>query len=223
MLDRPVRKIIDPWLEVPAAALAARNVSANAVTLFGFALGMVGCVAIALRQPLWGLAFILMNRLADGLDGSVARKTNASDDGGFLDFVLDLLFYGGVPFSFALAEPDRLLPACFLIYSFMGTTGSFLAYAVISAKRGITSDREGKKSFYYSVGLMEGTETILFFVLFCLLPAHFTPLAWTFGALCWVTMLFRLLTGLVLFRETPDVSGTTVEPPDNAPSAGFVK
>lgn len=201
MLDRPVRKLIDPWLDVPARWLSRRGVSANAVTVVGFALGMAGCLAIAMGQPLVGLAFVLSNRLADGLDGCVARRTGSSDVGGFLDFVLDVIFYGGVPFAFAVADPTVLLPACFLIYSFMGTTVSFLAFAVISAKRGVTSDADGKKSFYYSVGLMEGTETVLFFVLFCLFPAHFAPLAWLFGGLCWLTIAIRVVTGVLIFRN----------------------
>lgn len=203
MLDRPVRRLIDPWLDRPAEVLAAARISANAITVIGFFLGMLGCVAIAFHQPLLGLGFILMNRLADGLDGMVARRAGSSDVGGFLDFVLDIIFYGGVPFSFAIADQTLLLPACFLIYSFMGTTGSFLTYAVISAKRGVTSDAEKMKSFFYSIGLMEGTETVIFFVLFCLFPSHFAVLAWTFGVLCWLTILIRVVTGVLVFRGAP--------------------
>ena len=203
MFDRSVRRLIDPWLDRPAGLLATAKISANMVTVFGFVLGMFGCLAIAFRQPLVGLGFILANRLADGLDGMVARRTGSSDLGGFLDFVLDILFYGAVPFSFALADHALLLPACFLIYSFMGTTGSFLTYAVISAKRGVTSDAEKKKSFFYSVGLMEGTETVVFFILFCLFPTYFAVMAWTFGTLCWLTILIRIVTGVLVFRDSP--------------------
>jgi phosphatidylglycerophosphate synthase len=203
MLDRPVRKLIDPSLETLAARLAALGVSANACTVAGFALGMLGCVAIAYQQYLLGLVFILANRLADGLDGSIARHSRSTDVGGFLDIVLDVLFYGGVPLAFAVAQPAHLLPAGFLIYSFMGTTGSFLAYAVIAAKRGVTSDHEGRKSFVYSVGLMEGTETVLFFTLFCLFPHRFAMLAWIFAGLCWVTVALRIFSGIVMFRDRP--------------------
>src|SRR5262245_48263907 len=125
MFDRPIRKLIDPWLDVPAATLVAWRIPANAVTVVGFAFGMAACAAIALRQPLVGMALIFLNRFCDGLDGCVARQTGTSDLGGFLDIVLDLLFYGGVPASFALAEPGNLLPAVFLVYSFYGTSGSF--------------------------------------------------------------------------------------------------
>lgn len=200
MLDRSVRKVIDPWLEVPARTLDRWNISANTVTGCGFVLGMMSCVAICESQFALALGLLLGNRIADGLDGCLARRRGATDVGGYLDIVLDIIFYGGVPFAFAIADPARLPAACFLTYSFMGTSGSFLAYAVISAKRGVTSDQAGKKSFDYSFGLMEGTETVIFFVLFCLFPDRFSLLAWWFGGLCWLTVLIRIVTSIALFR-----------------------
>lgn len=193
MFDRAVRKVIDPVLEVPARRLVALGVSANTITLIGFAFGLLACGAIAAGAYWTGLSLVLLNRLADGLDGMVARQRQVSDLGGFLDIVLDLLFYGGIPVSFAISDSSRLLPAIVLVYSFIGTSGSFLAYAVIAARRGETTDPDGKKSFFYSVGLMEGTETVLFFVLFCIFPAYFGPLAWTFACLCGITTAIRIL------------------------------
>jgi phosphatidylglycerophosphate synthase len=218
MLDRLARRLIDPWLEAPARRIAGFGVSANAVTFAGFVVGIAGCVAIGVGQYLVGLACILANRVADGLDGSVARQSRSTDVGGFLDFVLDVIFYGGVPLAFAIAQPAAVLPASFLIYSFMGTTGSFLAYAVISAKRGMTSDHGGRKSFFYSAGLMEGTETVIFFSLFCLFPRWFAVLAWTFGGLCWVTVAMRIAVGVVAFRDrdrqlTPGSVGSAARSP----------
>lgn len=201
MFDTSVRRLIDPTLDRAARRVARLGWSADAVTVAGFLIGMAGCAAIAFRWYTAGLAAILLNRIADGLDGSLARLRTTTDRGGYLDTVLDTVFYSGVPFGFAVAEPHNALPAAFLIYSFVGTGGSFLAYAALSAKRGITSDPERRKSFYYSVGLMEGTETVLFFVLFCLWPAHFATLAWIFGGLCWITTAARLAAGLQAFRD----------------------
>lgn len=202
MLDRWVRRGIDPGLETVAARLAGWGISANALTVLGFGIGAGACIAIAFEHYAAGLALILLNRFTDGLDGCVARRTGATDLGGFLDIVLDTIFYSGVPFAFAIADPQRLLPACFLIYSFVGTGGSFLAFAIIVAKRGAAGS-ERKKSFFYSVGLMEGTETIVFFVLFCVLPESFPVLAWTFGTLCWVTVALRIASGVNSFRGPP--------------------
>lgn len=200
MFDAPVRKWIDPVLERFARILAKCGLSANLVTIGGFVIGMGGCLAIVYRHYLLALVLIACNRIADGLDGSLARRTGATDLGGFLDIVLDTVFYSAVPFAFAIAHPEYWLPAMFLIYSFVGTGGSFLAFAIIAEKRKHTSPIQQKKSFFYSVGLMEGTETILFFVLFCIFPAEFSTLAWVFGSLCWLTTILRILNGWRTFR-----------------------
>ncbi|MFO1007201.1 MAG: CDP-alcohol phosphatidyltransferase family protein [Planctomycetaceae bacterium] len=209
MLDRSIRRLVDPLLEPLAQWVDARGVSANTVTIAGFVVGMGSCWAIAAGCYGVGLVLLLGNRLADGVDGAVAWRRGATDLGGFLDIVLDILFYGGVPLSFAIADSGRLLAASVLNYSFMATSGSFLAFAVISAKRGITSGWEGQKAFYYSVGLMEGTETILIFVLFCLFPNQFNRLAWTFAGLCWLTALIRIATAAVLFTQPAAASSPT--------------
>jgi phosphatidylglycerophosphate synthase len=199
VLDARVRPWIDPLLNRVAVRLAKLGLGANFVTVVGFLLGILGCVAIVFEFYQVALSFILLNRIGDGLDGALARRTGPSDLGGYLDIVLDTLFYSAVPFAFALARPENLLPAAFLIYSFVGTGGSFLAYAIIAAKRKMTTECQGKKSFFYSVGLMEGTETILFFLAFCMFPERFGILAWVFGGLCWGTTLLRICSATVAF------------------------
>jgi phosphatidylglycerophosphate synthase len=193
MLDARLRRLIDPPLERLAGPLAARGLSANAVTLIGFALGLCAMAAIALQLYLLGLGLLLVNRLCDGLDGALARRRGLSDLGGFLDIVLDFIVYSGVPFAFALADPARnSLPAAFLIFSFVGTGTSFLAFAIMAAKRGLATDLRGRKSLYYLGGLTEGTETLLAFVLACLLPGWFPAVAYVFGGLCWLTTATRI-------------------------------
>jgi phosphatidylglycerophosphate synthase len=201
VFDGRARPLIDPPLNWLAARLARHGLGANAVTVGGFLVGVAGCVAVGFQQYTLALVLILLNRIADGLDGAIARRLGATDAGGYLDIVLDTIFYSGVPFAFAVSRPEFALPAAFLIYSFVGTGGSFLAFAVIAAKRGITTESRGKKSFYYAAGLMEGTETVIFFVLFCLLPDQFSVLAWVFGGLCWVTTAARIVAGVVAFGE----------------------
>lgn len=201
MLDPLARRLIDPPLDRLAAGLARLGVGANAVTVGGFVVGMAGCAALALQRYELALGLILANRLADGLDGAVARRTGATDAGGYLDIVLDLIFYSGVPFGFAVGRPEVALPAAFLIWSFVGTGGSFLAYAVVAPKRGVTTEARGRKSFYYAAGLMEGTETVVFFVLFCVFPDSFAVLAWVFGGLCWATTAARIVDAVTVFRR----------------------
>jgi phosphatidylglycerophosphate synthase len=191
---------MDPVLDQVGNGLARVGLNANAITVVGFVLGMGAWAALALDHYPLALGLILANRLADGLDGAVARRRGLTDLGGYLDIVLDFLFYAGVPFSFAVGQPDVALPAAFLVFSFVGTGTSFLAFATIAAKRGLTTEVRGRKSIYYLGGLTEGAETIALFVLMCLVPAWFAVLAWSFGGLCWLTTLTRIAAAVEAFR-----------------------
>jgi len=199
-LDARIRRALNPALDTLGAALARWGFSANIVTVGGFLIGMAAWGALSVKADVLALTLILANRIADGLDGAVARRNGLTDLGGYLDIVLDFIFYAGVPFFFAVGRPDVALSAAFLVFSFVGTGASFLAFATIAAKRNLTTDIRGRKSIYYLGGLTEGTETIALFVLICLLPEHFALLAWIFGGLCWVTTASRIATAIQVFR-----------------------
>jgi len=193
MFDARLRKLIDPPIDRLCGPLAKLGVSANLATVVGFAVGLAAMAAIAGQAYGLGLGLVLLNRLLDGLDGALARHHGISDLGGFLDIVGDFIIYAGVPFAFALADPAaNALPAAFLVFSFVGTGSSFLAYAIMAAKRGITTELRGRKSLYYLGGLTEGFETIVVFVLACLWPAWFPLIAWLYGGLCWLTTATRV-------------------------------
>ena len=172
------------------------GVSADALTWLGFAIGMAAAVAIALQAWWWGLALLLASRLLDGLDGSVARLTQPTDAGGFLDIALDFLFYAAIPLGFAVANPaNNALPAAVLLASFIGTGSSFLAFAALAEKRGLTDTALPGKSFYFLGGLTEATETITVFAAMCIWPEHFAVLACGFAALCAITTGMRVWWG----------------------------
>jgi phosphatidylglycerophosphate synthase len=199
MLDARLRRLIDGPLDRVGAALAARGVAPDAVTLIGLAIGAGAVAALALEAYAAALGLILLNRLADGLDGAIARARGITDFGGYLDIVADFLFYNAVVFGFALGRPEVALAAAFLLFSFVGTGISFLAFAVMAAKRGIETARYGRKSLFYIGGLTEGTETILCFVAICLFPDAFVWIALVFGALCWLTTIARVLQARYVF------------------------
>ncbi|MEQ8356355.1 MAG: CDP-alcohol phosphatidyltransferase family protein [Kiloniellaceae bacterium] len=199
MLDARLRKLIDPPLDNIGRRFASLGVTANGVTWTGFLVGCGAWAMLALGSYGWALALILLNRVADGLDGAVARHGKVSDLGGYLDIVLDFLFYAGVVFFFAVGRPEEALPAAFLIFSFVGTGASFLAFAALAAKRGISTAARGSKSIYYLGGLTEGSETIALFVAMCLLPDYFAWFAWIFGGLCWLTTAVRIFLAVETF------------------------
>lgn len=204
MLDGTLRRWIDAPLNRAGIMLAALGLSANSITVMGFLLGVAAWITLALRLDWLALVLILANRLLDGLDGAVARQRSLTDLGGYLDIVLDFLFYAGVPFFFAVGRPADALAAAFLVFSFVGTGSSFLAFAALAARRGLTTELRGRKAIYYLGGLTEGTETILLFALICLLPDWFAVAAWTFGGLCWLTTATRIASAVAVFRDVPD-------------------
>ncbi|MFN4100487.1 MAG: CDP-alcohol phosphatidyltransferase family protein [Pararhodobacter sp.] len=202
MLDRYLRPLIDPPLNRMGHALARAGFSADRVTLAGLVLGLLAALAIALGAPLVGLALILASRLADGLDGAVARATRPSDLGGYYDIGADFIFYAAIPLAFVVADPaGNGLAGAALLAAFYVNAASFLGYAILAAKRGLTTEARGRKAWYHAGGLLEGTETILFFIAFCLFPALFVPLAWLFAGLCLMTALARVVAAAGQFRE----------------------
>jgi phosphatidylglycerophosphate synthase len=157
---------------------------------------VAAAVALSLGAPLAGLALLLASRLMDGLDGAVARLTQPTDRGAFLDITLDFLFYASIPLAFAVADPAaNALPAAVLLAAFIGTGSSFLAFAALAERRGLQSEDFPKKGIYYLGGLTEATETLLCFVLMCLWPQHFGALAYGFAVLCALTIVTRVLGG----------------------------
>ncbi|WP_372019981.1 CDP-alcohol phosphatidyltransferase family protein [Tistrella mobilis] len=202
MFDIPVRRRLDPILDRIGRGLAGRGVRADALTLAGFGVGLAAVPALALGAFWTALGCILVNRIADGLDGAVARAAGPTDRGGFLDIACDFLFYAAVPLGFALADPTvNALPAAFLIFAFVGTGSSFLAFAAIAARRGgVPPSGHRGKAIHYLGGLTEGTETILVFVIICLWPAAFPWAAWIFGGLCLITTATRIAEGMRVFR-----------------------
>lgn len=202
MLDRKVLHLLAPSVQNIAQRLLALGLKADHITWIGFLVGMSSVPLIAFGQFELGLLMILLNRLADGIDGAMARASQPTDRGAFLDITLDFLFYSAVPLAFALANPaDNALAAAILIYSFVGTGCSFLAFAILAEKRGLSSTIYPRKGFYYLGGLTEATETIVVFVLMCLMPSWFPLLAYGFAALCTITTITRVCAAYQVFNQ----------------------
>lgn len=202
MLDAAARRLIDPSLNRMGRILAGQGVSANAVTLIGLGLGLIAALLIGLGHAWIAILPLLASRLADGLDGAVARATARTDFGGHLDIAADFLFYGAIPLGFVMADPALNGAAgAFLLTSFYFNGASFLGYAIMAEKRGMQTNVQGLKSLYFSNGILEGTETIAFFMAICIWAAHFSALAWVFGTLCFATGALRIYGASQTFRD----------------------
>jgi phosphatidylglycerophosphate synthase len=202
MLDGRARKIIEPTLSSIAEILKRIGLTPNQVTLAGFVLGLVAAGLIALDWYIAGLLFILVSRLADGLDGALAKITNSTDFGGYLDIVLDFAFYGAIPLAFIFADPTaNALAGAVLIFSFYVNGASFLAFSTLAEKRSLSTDIRGAKSIYFTTGLAEASETLALFALACLFPRWFAMLAWLFAFICFYTTLARIVQARSVFTD----------------------
>jgi phosphatidylglycerophosphate synthase len=202
MLDSKARQLLDPALDNIAKGLVKLGIGANFVTVTAFGLGIFAAVAISFHYYLAGLFLLLLSRLGDGLDGAVARQTEKTDFGGYLDIVLDFIFYGMIPVAFIIANPaQNAVAGSILILSFFATGSSFLAYAVMAERYGLKAPIHASKSLYFVTGLAEATETIGVFAAFCLFPDWFSPIAWAFSIICLFTVIARILQARQNFRD----------------------
>jgi phosphatidylglycerophosphate synthase len=200
MLDGFMRKIIDPPLNVVGGVLGRRSIGADHVTFFGLAIGLAAAGAIVWKYYTLALVLVLISRIADGLDGAVARATQKTDFGGYLDIVADFVFYGAIPFAFILSDLSlNGIAGGFLLWSFYFNGATFLGYAILAEKYKMKTDSRGSKSLYFTGGLLEGTETIALFCVFCLWPSGFAILSYIFGGLVFITAISRVILAKQVF------------------------
>ena len=189
MLDAAFRARLAGPLDRAAIPLERIGLGPNTVTGIGFAVGVAGCVAIAYEHWWLGLALWIVNRLADGLDGPLARRTGPTDLGGLLDILADFAIYGGVVVAVGIALPEARLAGLvvFLMYYLSGS--SFLAFSSLATKRRMEGDG---RSLQFPAGIAEGSETIAAYILILAFPSQAAPLLWIWAVLVGITLLQRL-------------------------------
>ena len=198
MFDRQIQKYTQKPLQY-IAKLFLKFISANHMTLIGFGFGVLMCLSIIIDQYLIAIIFLFFNRLSDGLDGVMARLQTPTPLGGYLDIVLDFLIYGGFVLSFGITEQNNTFLSMILLFCYIGTGSTFLAKAaILPSLTNQNSNAEIPKSFHYAVGLIEGTETIIFMVLCLLFPSLFIYFSSIFILLCVITTIFRII---VFYKE----------------------
>ena len=198
MFDRQIQKYTQRPLKY-IAKLFLKFISPNHMTLIGFSFGILMCLTIIIDQYLIAIIFLFFNRLSDGLDGVMARLQTPTPLGGYLDIVLDFLIYGGFVLSFGITEQNNTFLSMILLFCYIGTGSTFLAKAaILPSLTNQNLNEEIPKSFHYAVGLVEGTETIIFMFLCLLFPSLFIYLASIFILLCLITIVFRII---VFYRE----------------------
>jgi phosphatidylglycerophosphate synthase len=199
VLDAPLRARVAGPLDAAAHRLAPTGVRPAAVTAVGLVVGVGACIAAAVAAWPVALALWLGNRTLDGLDGALARaRGGGSDLGGFLDFLADFVVYGGFVLGVAVAIPDARVGCTALLAGYLLNNVALLSFASLVEKRGLAFGDE--RSLRFTPGLTEGTETILAYVAFCLVPGHAETVAWVFAAMVLFTVGQRIRLAVATLR-----------------------
>ncbi|NJL98050.1 MAG: CDP-alcohol phosphatidyltransferase family protein [Synechococcaceae cyanobacterium SM2_3_2] len=198
-----------------------RHCHPTAITLVGSLVGLGAAGAAGSQLYGLGLGLWLLNRGLDGLDGTLARLQNKQSDlGGYLDIVLDIVVYAGIPIGLAYGQArlELYLALAVLLASFYINTAAWMYLSGLLEKyqaqqrfdapvggvqdpdppvvpKGSTA--QGSTQSFTSLvmpsGLIEGTETIVFYTLFWVLPTHLIPLFYAMAALVGFSILQRVL------------------------------
>lgn len=185
--------MFDEWFRIqkerwftPLAMLFGRAISPMAITLLALVCGLASAFA-ASRSAWWpALLLWIANRFLDGLDGTLARvQQRQSDFGGYIDIVLDFAVYAAVPIGIAIALESRAswLVTSVLLATWFVNAASWMYLAAVLERRGTGAAARGElTTVTMPRGLVAGTETVVFFVLFLAFSPHYVWLAWLMAA-----------------------------------------
>ena len=202
MLDKVIQPYTQPFLKIISKILI-KFITPNQVSFIGFIIGLLMCILIFFDFYIFALLALVTNRFMDGLDGTMARLTTPTRFGGYIDIVFDFIIYAAFILSFGLKDSSNLLASCLLLFFYIGTGSTFLAYAATLKNYNPLLNEpyreEINKSIYYASGLVEGFETIIFMILCLLIPQYYNFLVVLFSVLCLITIIGRLIVSYKKF------------------------
>ena len=195
MFDHLLRGVKDRLL-APLAMLL-RGVPPNLISVLALLIGVGAAVAAARAAFAVGLTLWLANRIADGLDGTVARVAERQTDfGGYLDILLDFVVYAAIPVGFALSSVDRgvLVWAVALEGAFFVNACSWMYLSAVLEKRASGARATGElTTVTMPPALVAGFETVVFYSLFFLFPDRLAVLFGLMTTLVGINVIQRLL------------------------------
>lgn len=195
MLDTLVKEKVNPILDIIAQKLDALGIGPNQITIYGFIVGFVGCIAVGVQSYNFALFLIILNRLADGLDGAVARYNDEKPEGKtlvqklygqYLDVTLDKIFFAAFVCFYLMGQPHHGIAAATVLFAYVALFSTSMGTYILG-----TEETSKKKPFYHPTRLIEETEITIFMVLVCLYPIAFSAIAALFSILCLATTFSR--------------------------------
>jgi phosphatidylserine synthase len=211
VLDAAARRVLEAPLARLAGALDRPGISPDRLTAANLLLGLGSAVAAGLQAWTPALMLWLLCRLADGLDGPLARRRSArgassgAGSGGFFDITADFVVYGstvvGVAVGATAGQDADWLPFLLVLLAYYVNGTAFLAFSSIAERAGRRLD-DGR-SLSFLGGLAEGAETVLVHSLWLLLPGIAEDIAWVWAAIVAIGAAHRMWSGYRMLRWPP--------------------
>ncbi len=184
------------------------KVSANQLTIIGLIVGLIGSFFIYLSSLLEDFLIIMIissvtivsiSFFFDTIDGSVARYEGPTTFGGILDIFCDRLVEISIIISLVASDSQNLIWAgMFSLAAIILCISMFLIVGGITKRGSIESTT---KVITYQTGLMERSETFLFFLAMIILIPWRLVLLWIFSGLVFTTAILRLIKARKLFKD----------------------
>lgn len=208
MLDTAARRLLERPLDRAAASLDVGWLTPDRLTAAGLVLGLGSAGAAAAGWWSGAAVLWLVSRLADGLDGPLARRRRARGEGdagagGFFDITADFTVYGATVVGVALGSSVEigggpLWPFLLVLLAYYVNGAAFLAFSSIAERSGRTLD-DGR-SLSFLGGIAEGTETILVHTLWLVVPWWAPQIAVVWAAVVGVGAVQRIAAGYRALR-----------------------
>ncbi|WP_026552711.1 CDP-alcohol phosphatidyltransferase family protein [Arthrobacter sp. H20] len=204
MFDTRLRRLLAPMLNRAAAALDVPWISPNRLTGLNLLFGLASAGFAAAQWWFPALVAWVLCRVADGLDGPLARRRAAqpgsnhdAGQGGFWDISADFVVYGATVIGVAVGVTAQFgapwLPFLLVLFAYYINGSVFLAFSSIAEKNGRQID-DGR-SLSFLGGLAEGAETVLAHCLWLLFPAAAWQVASAWAALVMISAAQRIVAG----------------------------
>lgn len=187
MLDATLRRRLAPVLDRAGGALARHGVRPMALTVIGLVLALAASVSAAFAWFPVAAGLWLLSRVPDGLDGPVARaRDEATAFGGWADLTADMAAYGSFVVGCAIGQPGAAAACLVLLLTYYVNGASLLGYSAAAERAGVQAP-DGR-TFHFTRGLAEGTETIAVHTAMALFPSRMALIAGGFAAVVLVTI-----------------------------------
>jgi phosphatidylserine synthase len=207
MFDARLRFALAPTFDAAARLIDFPLVTPNRLTALNLAAGLASAALAASQHWLLALVMWLLCRLADGLDGPLARRraerrSPHSGQGGFWDICADFIVYGatviGVAIGASAGHEAHWLPFMLVLFGYYINGASLLAFSSIAERKG--KQLNDGRSLSFLGGLAEGAETILVHSLWLIFPAAAAHIAVVWVVLVCISAAHRIAAGFHALR-----------------------